>query len=77
MFCVERNGVFWYSSFEGTFVNDSAVFVSFVLGCSMEKQGKQAKAKKTVKTKRNSEKAKKAKEKQRGTVKTKKINEEG
>ena len=28
----------------------------FVLGWSMEKQGKQAKAKKTVKTKRNSEK---------------------
>ena len=29
LFYVERKGVFWYSSFEGMLVNDSALFVSF------------------------------------------------
>ena len=54
-------------------VNDSALFVSFVLLWSMKKQGKQEKAKKTVKTKSNSEKAKKVNERRRRIVK----NEEG
>ena len=62
LFCVERISVFWYSSFEGMLVNDSTLFVSFVLLRSMEKQEKQGKAKKTVKAKRNSEKAKKVNE---------------
>ena len=59
--------------FEGVFVNDSALFVSFCFGLVNGETGKQGKAKKTVKTKKNNEKAKKVKEKRRRTVK----NEEG